>query len=178
MATWTSPKTWTAGAALTAAELNEQLRDNTQYLYDRYVDRNLILSSAITTSSGSFGNATGLSFAVTDGKNYSILALLWYSHSTDTGGPAFGFDHPGGNCNMFATYGGESSNTSQDHEWENSTDTGAGVATAEVADRRYFVRIQFNYNCDTSGTWSLRWKRNTAGTAMLHAGATLIINSD
>lgn len=177
MATWTTPKTWTAGAALTAAELNEQLRDNTTYLYDRYRNTNLMLASAITTASGSFGTATGLTFPVTSGTKYSVLALLWYSHSTNTGGPAFGFDHPGGTCHLFATYGGETSDTSQDHEWVNAVDTGTGVATAQVADRRYLVRAQVNYECTSSGTWSLRWKRNTAGTSTLHAGATLIINS-
>jgi hypothetical protein len=29
---WTTPKTWTSGSALTAAELNEQVRDNLAYL--------------------------------------------------------------------------------------------------------------------------------------------------
>ena len=30
---WTSPATWLAGSTLTAAQLNEQVRDNTSYLY-------------------------------------------------------------------------------------------------------------------------------------------------
>jgi hypothetical protein len=31
---WTTPKTWVAGSALTAAELNEQIRDNEQWIKD------------------------------------------------------------------------------------------------------------------------------------------------
>ena len=33
---WTTPKTWSAGAALTKAELDEQIRDNTQWLKDAF----------------------------------------------------------------------------------------------------------------------------------------------
>ena len=35
MATFTTPKTWTGGSVLTAAELDTYLRDNVQWLYDR-----------------------------------------------------------------------------------------------------------------------------------------------
>lgn len=178
MASWTTPPTFVDGVPLTATELNAYLRDNPQYLYDRYVNANVILSSSITTSSGSFGTATGLTFPVSNGKNYSVLALLWCSNSSTSGGWAFGFNAPTGNYNMFATYSGETSDTSQDHEWQNATDTGTGVATAQVADRRYFQRIQFNFNASASGTWSLRWKRTTAGTVTLYAGSVLLVNSD
>lgn len=34
---WTTPRTWTVGEVVTAAELNEQIRDNVGYLYDRAV---------------------------------------------------------------------------------------------------------------------------------------------
>ncbi len=34
MTTWTTPLTWTAGHAVTAAELNTHVRDNMQYIYD------------------------------------------------------------------------------------------------------------------------------------------------
>ena len=34
MADWTSPATWADGSVVTAAQLNEQIRDNEQFLYD------------------------------------------------------------------------------------------------------------------------------------------------
>lgn len=51
MTSWTTPPTFVAAAALTAAELNTYVRDNTQYLYDRFAS-----SRAITSATGSISN--------------------------------------------------------------------------------------------------------------------------
>lgn len=177
MTSWTDPKTFTGSTALTAAELNTYVRDNTKFLYEQKTNVVLMLPSNLTRSSGSWGTITGLTFPVVSGLDYNILVQFWASGDDTGGGFAFGWDHPGGNGLGFWTYSGESSSTSQDHERITAVDTGSGVATVDSADVRYFHRGQLVYNCTSSGTYSMRWKRNTAGTATLYAGSCIIINS-
>lgn len=50
-AIWTPPKTWSAGELVTAELLNQQLRDNLDYLKDRPAAWKHFVVSASTTSS-------------------------------------------------------------------------------------------------------------------------------
>lgn len=141
----------------------------------------IILSSDVTTSSGSFGDLTGLSFTCTSGKNYNFEVVLTYEHSDTSGGPVIGFNHPGGTCHMLINYSGETSATSTDTEAQNGTDgTGgsAGVATVNGAGSTYFIRAWGRYACTSNGTFTLRHKRNTAGTLTIHKGSSLKVVSD
>lgn len=52
---WTTPKTWSDGAALTAAELNEQLRDNAQWIHDVLTIYNIQSSAGARTIKPALG---------------------------------------------------------------------------------------------------------------------------
>lgn len=135
-----------------------------------------ILAADVTTSSGSFSDLTGLSFPCTNGKVYNIEVELWYEHSSTSGGPVIGFDHPGGTGHMFIVYAGETSAVSSDTEAQNGTDGsggGAGVATVNGAGNTYSIRGWAKYVCTSTGTWTLRFKRNTTGTLTIQKGSAI-----
>lgn len=173
--TWTTPKTWVAGSALTAAELNEQVRDNLDYLYAR---TSPTMSSDVTRSVGTFADLDVLQFAVVNGKNYTVQGVVTWSHSSVSGGPVFAYNHPGGNARMRIEYSGETSPTSVDREWITSTDSGSGVATVDVVDVARMTLFWIRYTCTADGTFAIRYKRNTAGTLTVQAGSSLFITSD
>lgn len=181
MTSWTAPKTWSASSALTAAELNEQVRDNTLHLKEQMTGSTAVLSSDFTTTSSSFVNLTGLSFSCESGKNYSIEIVLTYENSSTSGGPVIGFNHPGGTSHMLIQYAGDTDAVTFSTEAQNGTDGSggsAGVATANTAGANYFIRAWARYQCTSSGTFILRAKRNTAGTLTIHKGSAIRITSD
>jgi hypothetical protein len=140
-----------------------------------------VLSANVTTASSSWGDLTGLSFTCVSGQAYNFEVILTYEHSDTSGGPVIGFNHPGGTCHMLINYAGETSATSSDTEAQNGTDGtggGSGVATVNGAGSTYFIRAWGRYVCTTSGTFTLRHKRNTAGTLTIHEGSALRVVSD
>jgi hypothetical protein len=112
---WTTPKTWTVGEVLTAANLNTHLRDNLGEVWREltYVERTSDLSLSSTAnfdvvSSGSIaytaepivvifecahfdcqGNSVN-SILLYDGA--TVLGHLWRSNVTNTGGGSIGAD--------------------------------------------------------------------------------------
>lgn len=178
MATWTSPKTWVAGSPVTAAELNTHLRDNLTFLYDRDVGLTPTLSADVTRNSAAFANLTGLSFSCEAGKNYGIVGSIMWTHSSTSGGPIFSWTDPGGVTSVLFDYTGETSSTSSTRDWVASDDGGTGVATVDSADTRRFCRLFGTYECDTSGTWTIRYARNTTGTLTVRKGSSLFVTSD
>ena len=69
---WTAPSTWVAGAILTAAQLNQQLRDNMNFL----AIPNMARARSTTTTGIPTGVATVIPFAAAD--SYDTAAM----HST------------------------------------------------------------------------------------------------
>jgi len=179
MTSWTAPKTYTAGSALTASELNTHTRDNLLHLYERVVGYSPTMSSDQTRDNSAFGNVTELTFPVASGKNYGIIGAGTWKHSSTAGGLILGFDHPGGNCRGLFEYTGETSTTSNTRDWVTAIDTGSGVATAQASDSVYAWWIPvLRYQCTSSGTFALRFARNTGGIVTLQAGSSLFVTSD
>lgn len=76
---WTTPKTWTDGSVLTAAELNEQVRDNLNYLFAKPSDiYNVDEAANYTTTSTTFVDvdATDLALTITTGGGD---VAVWFS---------------------------------------------------------------------------------------------------
>lgn len=141
----------------------------------------LVLSADVTTSSASWADLTGLTFACTSGKNYSYTLILTYESSSTSGGPVVGFNHPGGTCHMLIDYYGDTSATVSQTEAQNGTNgTGgsSGVATANTGGANYFIRAVGRYQCTSTGTFAIRMKRNTTGTVTFHKGCLLRVVSD
>lgn len=178
MATWTTPKVYVAGNALTAAELNTYLSDNTTYLYDRVVGFYPTTSADVTRASSTFATLDVLTFPCVSGKNYTWMFVATWTHSNVGGGPVFGFNHPGGNARALFEYTGETSNISDTRDWVTATDSGNGVATVDTIDVARIVVAHGRYTCTSSGTFQMRYARNTTGTLTVQAGASLFVTSD
>jgi hypothetical protein len=177
MTSWTTPKTWSA-ATLTSAELNTHVRDNLSHLYERVVGYAPTTSSDVTRASATFADLDVLSFPVATGKNYTFMFIATWSHSNTGGGPIFSFDHPGGNARALFEYTGETSNISDLRDWVTSIDGGAGVATVDTIDVARICVGHGRYTCTSSGTFKMRYARNTTGTLTVQAGASLFVTSD
>lgn len=178
MTAWTTPKTFVSGSALTAAELNEQLRDNTLHLYERQVGYSPTMSADVTRAAATFANLSNLSFPVASGTNYSWIFIATWENSSTSGGPIFSFTHAGGNGIGLFEYTGETSDTSDLRDWVQSQDGGSGVATVDTANVRRICVAHGRYNATGSGTFQMRYARNTAGTLTVHAGSSLLVTSD
>jgi len=178
MTSWTAPKTYTAGSALTASELNTHTRDNLLHLYERVVGYSPTMSSDQTRDSSAFGNVTELTFPVASGKNYGIIGAGTWKHSSTAGGLILGFDHPGGNCRGLFEYTGETSTTSNTRDWEQAQDTGSGVATVDTSGARRICVAHGRHQATASGTFQMRYARNTTGSVIVHAGSSLFVTSD
>jgi hypothetical protein len=178
MASWTSPKTWSAGSPVTAAELNTHLRDNLTYLYDRDVGLSPTKSADQTRNSAVFTDITDLTFSVTAGKNYTIIAVITWTHDNVGGGPIISFNHPGGTARLLVEHTGETSSTSSLREWITTNDGGSGVATVDTINVARITTGFGRYTCSSSGTFAMRVARNTTGTTTIQAGASLFVTSD
>ncbi len=143
------------------------------------LNQGIVLDADKTTSSGSFASISGLAFPVVDTRSYTVVGTFLWSNSTNTGGPVFSWTDPGGTTRMLTTYRGESALESINDEQTTADDTGSGVATANAADILYFATFVINHRATASGTFQMRWKRNTAGTTTLYAGSAIqVMSSD
>lgn len=80
---WTDPKTWTA-ALVTVNDLNTHIRDNLNWL-KAPTSGQVTLANAITTTSTSWADATGLSVTMTtNGGNVLVLFTAMATHSGGT----------------------------------------------------------------------------------------------
>ena len=65
MTDWTAPRTWSTGDALTAALMNEQLRDNLTVLKDPASEMSELTQYSTTSTSWTDVDGTNLSFTIT-----------------------------------------------------------------------------------------------------------------
>lgn len=77
-ATWTAPRTWTAGEIVTAALLNQHLRDNLEWLAVRGLTPTSDLDGTVGNTSSSSFTDIGSSFEITTVKsNAVVLSVCW-----------------------------------------------------------------------------------------------------
>lgn len=79
---WVNPITWTVSQLVTAANLNEQVRDNMNYLFARNSGR-AELTGDFTTTSTSFTDLTGLTVTFT---TYGGQVLVGFSGNCSNNG--------------------------------------------------------------------------------------------
>lgn len=137
----------------------------------------IVLSSDVTTSSSSWADLTGLSFTATNGQHYNIEFFLTWECSSTSGGPAVGYDGPTGTCLLFTVYTGETASDSSTINQTDTEDTGSGIATADSAGAKRTVRGYATFSATATGTFTLRMKRNTAGTVTFHKGGAMRVVS-
>ena len=175
---WTTPKTWSA-ATLTSSELNTHVRDNLDYLYARVTGYAPTQSVDQTKAATSYSDISDLTFPVTSGKNYTVIGVFRWQHSTAGAGdgPGFGYNHPGGSTSFLFEYTGNGSSTGIFRDFQASTDS-ASVSQNDSAGANRMCIIHGTYSCTVSGTFAMRMKRFSAGTLTLVKGSSLFVTSD
>lgn len=145
---WTGPKTW-AGDLLTSSDFNTHIRDNLLWLKSPTSD-SVTLANAITTTSTSFVDATGLTVTMTtSGGNVVVIFTAMASHSGgSTQHPFFDLVVDG------ASQGGTDGIT-------------AKSSTGTVGDNVSFVWVVTGLS-SASHTFKIQWKV-TSGTGTLLA---------
>ncbi len=154
-ATWTAPRTWADNDLVAAADLNEQLRDNQEFLKDPPTDiYDANEASDYTTTSTSFTDVDGTNFSLsldTEGGD----VLVWFSGNVRT-------NSAGQTIHLNVSVDG-SDNVADDGI------IGTPVTGAQPGLPTTFIRLIQGLAAGTH-TFKLRWKTNT-GTATLYAGA-------
>lgn len=84
---WTTPKTWTAGSVLTAAELNEQIRDNFGAAFVTPTDPTAAWTAFTPTLSGGWalGNSTYVATYMKIGRQVTFSAVITVGSSATKG---------------------------------------------------------------------------------------------
>lgn len=144
-ATHTAPRTWATGEIVTAAQLNEQLRDNLDYLKARqvlqYTDQD---GSVATTTSGSFTNITAVTKDITTQGSSSLLITVHLTVSHSTVAVSYFTVTVDGVNQGNSTYGLA---TVQNMDVIESISF--GVLTASVSDGAHTVNVQYKTNAAT-----------------------------
>ena len=138
----------------------------------------VILTGDVSKATSSWSNITGLTAPVVNGRRYLVRAIVGWSQSSTSGGIRIGVDHPGGQFRALVRFTGETAADALINEWHTTTDDGSGVATADTANVPRLVTIEGWYVCTSSGTFALRYYRNTTGTATVQEGSGFTLIAD
>ncbi len=136
-----------------------------------------VLTSDVSKTSTSWSDITGLTLPVLAGKFYRVRATIIWDQSSTSGGIRIGANFPSGNYLAMTRFTGETSDTAFVNERHTVADDGTGVATADGTSARQCF-IEGRYACDADGTFALRYRANTTGTAKIQVGSTLELVAD
>lgn len=162
---WTTPKTWVAGNTLTAAELNEQVRDNLDFLFSKPISvSNLDEAANYTTTSTTFVDvdATDLGRTITtSGGDVLVWCSNIYMKATARVGVFFNIDVNG---SLVAAHDGIAKATFVD-----------AIALDSLGTGNYAV-LSFAFVVENvasgSNTFKLQWKQsNATQTVTWYVGA-------
>lgn len=151
--TWATPKTWATGDALTATNMNDELRDELNALYSPahgYGEVDEAANVTIASTSWSDVDSTNLSMTVTTSGNPVLVMFIvnaFYSSGTGDGFICFDID-----CDGTAAAG-------DDGIAQVMINSGGTPLTEPVT-----VFATFSGLTAASHTFKLRWKRFTSST--------------
>lgn len=173
---WTTPSTWVASAVLTAAQLNQQIRDNLTALSDRtqavYKSADETVNNVVVLQ-----NDDELFFNVVAGQKYIFSVNLIHTSASATPDIAVGFTFPTGTMNWLGT-GLDTAAAASTASVRIAGTAGAASGTSigfGVLTSTSGLQITGSYSCTTGGTVRLQWAQNTATVAdtTVKAGSSL-----
>jgi hypothetical protein len=146
-ATWTANRTWVAGEVVTAALLNQYVRDNLDYLKDRPVAAVSDLDGTVSsTTSASFVDITGASVSITTSGSSRLLILASGSAAFPNGNTSYITALVDGTNQGDATWGlVAGTNATAPLPWSL-----AFLTSAAVADGAHTVKLQHKISSGAS----------------------------
>lgn len=178
MAGWTAPATWAAGA-LTAAQLNEQVRDNFLAVnppaITKAADESLNLSAVLQ-------NDNELSYAIADTGVFDIEAGLVVTSAANAAGDfSVGFSFPTGTLNLFG-HGPDISLASGNigtthHGVVLGATSGTSALAFGCSTTASFILIKARFTATATGTLQLMWSQqaSNANNTTVKAGSYLTV---
>jgi hypothetical protein len=145
-------------SALTLAQLKTDLSVGT--------DISVVLGSNVVNVGTGFEDVTGLSFAVTANKTYKWRATI--SFGVTTGTSIFSSNGPSTSLNN-ARFTATTTATANTISNQVAYDTGTNV----VMTNNGIVTADGIFRVTASGTWTIRFRCNTAGQMTIRAGSVL-----
>jgi hypothetical protein len=169
---WTTPKTWSAGETLTAANFNLHIRDNELAMGPHLIVRKPTDESL--TSDTTLQNDDHLLFSGVGANE------VWFCHwaliydAGTTGDIKLAFTFPSGRVDFSAT-GTDETGTPTFRRWNTATSPTTAVALIGPGGPMNFNMFGVFANGATPGTLQLQWAQNTThGTATtMKANSTL-----
>lgn len=174
---WTTPITFVAAAALTAAQMNANVRDNTNALADRIqavyksADQNVNNSTTLV-------NDTELKFTAVAGQNYVIDMNILLACTSATPEFVSAFSFPAGTLGYSMTgldLAATSVVASARIPATVSATTGVATATVATPSATSGVLVRGSFKCTTGGTVTFMWAQSvaTAVNTTVSQGSTL-----
>jgi hypothetical protein len=171
---WTTPRTWSAGETLTAANFNTHIRDNELALGPHLIARKATDESV--TSSAALQADNDLLVNIPANEVWFLQWRLRFEGST-TGDINLRWTfQAGGEVNFNGMYRDTAGVLTEAHIFDNSSPTGGEDIACDGAGSRIFVAFEGLYlQGGTGGNVVLEWAQNTSdGTAtIMKANSTL-----
>jgi hypothetical protein len=175
---YTAPRTWIAGEVVTAAMLNQQIRDNLLAL-NGYVLKG---SDESRTSTIALSADAALSYTIAAAGTYLVDLYLWATSAANAAGDiSLGFSFPAGTMHMAgqAASGGLASGSAATGEWagklsltSSSTSSNYGLSTSIVGIHVHGILIATG-----TGTLQLVWaqRASSASASTVKAGSHMTV---
>jgi hypothetical protein len=174
--TWVAPITFVAATALTAAQMNQNVRDNTTALSDRIQE---VYKSAdeIVNNSTTLQNDNELLFTAVAGQKYLFTVNLIHISVSASADINVGFTFPTGTMNWLGV-GMDLAATVNPASVRMAGTVGAASGTALAFGTLTTTsgsQITGTYACTTGGTVQLQWAQNTltASDTTVKAGSSI-----
>jgi hypothetical protein len=175
---WTAPRTWVASEVVTAAVMNQHVRDNFNALSDR-VQEVRKSTDENRNNTTALANDAALLFTAVAGQAYKGDVFCIFNAASSTIDAKVGFSFPAGTMSFgaFAMDPAVASGTIGSGTWlaASSATSGTTALPVGVASADTGVWVPFTYLCTTGGAVNLMWAQNTltASNMTLKAGSSL-----
>lgn len=162
--TWVAPRTWVASEVVTAAIMNQHVRDNLLALQDR-LQRIRKVNDTSLTSVTALANDAELKFTAVAGQSYLVQAALIVTSAVATADLQCAFSFPAGTM-AFGIMGQDTAattNTSSGVFNGSATATSGTTAfTVGVISGVTFVNIAGSFLCTTGGTVNMMFAQGAS----------------
>lgn len=169
---WTTPKTWSAGETLTAANFNTHIRDNLLAVGPHLIVRKP--SDESVTSSTVLQNDDHLALTIAANEVWHTRWGLWVSGGASVSNITVAFTFPASCVVAISTVCYSTSGTVQNFRWTGSSSPVQNNLLV-TSTGEFFVLEGVVQNAGNAGTFQLQWAQATSnGTALvMEANSTL-----
>lgn len=137
-----------------------------------------MLNADLTANPSSFSDVTGLTCAVTNGREYAWEAWGTHAEANVNTGVSLGFNHPGGTCSSWTEIYPGGATSAVVTEFNAAVNTNGGTNTNTGTGSGRYWHMRGTYQCTADGTFAIRYQRNgTSANVTIGKGSILVMHS-